>query len=144
VKIGSIRGNTFTDSGLNANTPYVYSVRNAQGATPQLTVIPGSGSGTTTAPTTSVPTTGPPTTAPPSTGTPSNLHKAGQSADSITIAWTGPAGASYDILRGEAGDKIATVVGNSYTDRGLLANTPYVYSVRGGGVTTGQLTLTTG
>jgi len=145
VKIASAQGNTFTDSGLNANTPYVYSVRNSQGTTSKLTVIPGTGPGTTTAPPTPVTTTGPATTtAAPSNGSPSNLRKTGQGVGSITIGWSGPAGASYDILRGEAGDKIATVTGNSFTDTGLLTNTPYVYSVRGGGVTTGQITLTIG
>ena len=68
------------------------------------------------------------------TGTPSNLHKTGQTASTITIGWTGPAGASYDILRGEAGDKIATVTGNSFTDMGLLAEYPVcVFRQRGRG-----------
>jgi hypothetical protein len=146
VKIGSVQGNTFTDTGLNANTPYVYSVRGPGGTTPQLTAVPGSTTTTTAvtpppASSTSAPAT---STAPPAAGAPSNLRRTGQTANAITLSWDGPAGGSYDILRGEAGDKIATVIGTTFTDIGLLANTPYVYSVRGGGTTTPQITLTIG
>ncbi len=147
VKIAGVQGTTFTDTGLNPNTSYLYSVRGAGVTTPEITVVPGSGP-STTAPSTSVATSTLPTTptttatGPPVAGTPSNLHKTGQTAGSITLGWSGSATASYDILRGEAGDKIATVTGNSFTDMGLLANTPYVYSVRGSGGTTPQITLT--
>jgi chitodextrinase len=143
VKIASVQGNTFTDAGLNANTPYVYSVRGPGGTTPQLTVVPGSSPTTAVTPP-PVGSTSTPVTAPPASGAPTNLRKTGQTASTITLSWDGPAGGSYDILRGEAGDKIATVTGNTFTDIGLLANTPYVYSVRGGGVTTPQITLTIG
>lgn|GEM_PF-5493082 len=152
VKIGSVTGTTFTDGGLIVNTPYVYSVRGPGGTTPQITVTPGITTTTsppgTTAPSTTVPsttpavsTTSPPTSVPPA-GAPSNLHLTGKTSSTITIGWTGPAGGTYDILRGEAGDKIASVTGNSFTDVGLLPGTPYVYSVRGLGVTTPQITLT--
>ncbi len=152
VKIASVKGLTFTDSGLNVNTPYVYSVRGTGGTTPQITAVtgtqptstspptsPSTTSPSTTSPATTVPTG---TTGPPVTGAPSNLRKTGQTASTISLGWTGSASGSYDILRGEAGDKIATVTGTSFTDIGLLANTPYVYSVRGAGVTTPQITLT--
>jgi len=144
VKIATVQGNTFTDGGLNANTPYVYSVRSSGVTTPQITAIPGSSATTaTTVPTApTVPTDGTPipiTT--PAAGAPSNLHESGQTTSSLTINWSGSSTASYDILRGEAGARIATVVGTSFTDIGLLANTPYVYSVRGTGGTTPQITL---
>jgi len=142
VKIGSVKGNTFTDSGLNANTPYVYSVRGPGGTTPQLTAIPGSASTTTGAPPASSTSAPASSTAPPASGTPSNLRKTGQTASTITLSWNGPATASYDVLRGEAGDKIATVVSTTFTDIGLLGGTPYVYSIRGGGSTTPQITVT--
>ena len=150
VRIATVHGNTFTDAGLNANTPYVYSVRGSGVTTPQITVIPGSSPAPSTSvgttPTLPTPTTGAPTTPSPTTGPtaggPANLHQTGQTANSLTISWAGSATAEYDILRGEAGARIATVTGNSFTDIGLLANTPYVYSVRGTGGTTPQITLT--
>jgi hypothetical protein len=148
VAIASVTGLTFTDAGLNKNTPYVYSVRGPGGTTPQITVITGSTPTTTTSTTrpssTPTTTTAPTTTAPPVTGAPSNLRKTGQTASSLTLGWSGSATGTYDILRGEAGERIATVTGTSFTDIGLLANTPYVYSVRGAGVTTPQITLTIG
>ena len=61
--------------------------------------------------------------------------------DSITLTWDGSPTGSYDILRGEDGVKIATVTGTTFTDIGLLARTPYVYSVRGSGSTSQQVTL---
>ena len=36
--MASVTGNTFTDIGLLTNTPYVYSVRNSGGTTPQITL----------------------------------------------------------------------------------------------------------
>ncbi len=148
VAIAGVTGLTFTDSGLNVNTPYVYSVRGPAGTTPQLTVITGSTptvTSTTTAPSTptTAPTTTPitTTTAPPGAGSPSNLRKTGQTSSSITLGWSGSATGTYEILRGEAGERIATVTGTSFTDIGLLPNTPYVYSVRGAGITTPQITL---
>ena len=142
VKIATVTGNTFTDSGLNPNTPYVYSVRGPGGTTPQLTLIPGRAGTSTATSTTATTVNSPPvTTSAPVGSAPSNLRKLGQTSDSITLTWNGSATASYDILRGENGVKIATVTGNTFADRGLLANTPYVYSVRGGGTTTPQITV---
>jgi hypothetical protein len=142
VKIGSVVGTTFTDGGLNLNTPYVYSVRGPGGTTPQLTLVPGRSGTSTATPTTPTTVFSPPviTTAPVG-GVPSNLRKLGQTSDSITLTWNGSSSGTYDILRGEGGVKIATVTGNTFADRGLLANTPYVYSVRGGGTTTPQITV---
>lgn len=147
VKIASVQGNTFTDDKLGANTPYVYAVRGPGGTTPQLTVVTGSASTPTTATPTPTTAPAPPTTTPPAAGAPSNLHRAAQTSSTLTIRWDGPAGATYDILRGEAGDRIATVTGNTvtgntFTDIGLLTNTPYVYSVRNSAGATPQITLT--
>ena len=75
----------------------------------------------------------------PSTGGPSNLRVTGTTGSSITLGWDGPA-VSYDILR--SGERIASVAGRTFTDIGLLPNTPYLYSVRAGGVTTPVLTAT--
>lgn len=109
----------------------------------------------TSTPTTSTPTTSPtstpptttPTTATPTTpggsgAAPADLRVSGSGSDSITLSWSGSASASYDVLR--AGVKIATVTGTAFTDRGLLPNTPYPYSIRGGGVTTPELTARLG
>jgi hypothetical protein len=144
VKIASVTGTTFTDGGLNLNTPYVYSVRGAGVTTPQIVVTPGvSPSTPPTTGGTGGSTTSPPTTTPGTpSGAPSNLHKNSQTSSSVTLGWTGSATASYDILRGEDGIKIATVTGTTFTDIGLLPRTPYVYSVRGTGGTSPQITVT--
>ncbi len=144
VKIASVTGTTFTDGGLNLNTPYVYSVRGAGVTTPQIVVTPGvSPSTPPTTGDTGGSTTSPPTTTPGTpTGAPSNLHKNSQTSSSVTLGWTGSATASYDVLRGEDGIKIATVTGTTFTDIGLLPRTPYVYSVRGSGGTSPQITVT--
>lgn len=159
MKIASVRGTTFTDGGLNRNTPYIYSVRGPGGTTSQITLTPGSvttSTPTTTTPTTTTPTTPTPTTTTPKpttstptttttppagTGAPSNLRKASQTSSSIHLTWNGSPTTGYDILRGEDGVKIATVTGTHFTDIGLLPNTTYVYAVRGAGVTTPQVRL---
>ncbi len=169
VRIATVRGATFTDTGLNPATPYVYSVRGAGGTTGQVRAVTknltgGSTPATTSSspvPTTLLPTTGPPTTGPPTTGpvptttvpttrpstptgAPTNLRKTGQTLSSITISWDGSPTASYEILRGEGGARIAVVTGTSFTDTGLFPRTPYVYSVRGIGGTTSQATFSIG
>lgn len=147
VKIASVQGTTFTDDNLAPNTPYVYAVRGPGGTTPQLTVVTGNTPTPTTATPAPTTTTAPTTLTPPAGGAPSNLRKAAQTSSTLTIRWDGPAGSTYDILRGEAGDRIATVTGNTvtgntFTDIGLLTNTPYLYSVRNSVGTTPQVTLT--
>ena len=79
-------------------------------------------------------------TIPTAPSSPSSLAVTGTTPSSVTIGWNGSAGASYDVLR--SGIKIATVTGLTFTDIGLLPNTPYLYSVRGNGVTTPVLTAT--
>jgi len=138
VRIATTTGNSYTDGGLARNTPYVYSVRGPGGVTSQITVIPGSSPTTApTTPTTTSPT--PPTT--PSGAAPRNLHATAGTSSSITLGWDGDANTIYEVLRGEAGERIATVTGTSFTDIGLLPNTSYVYSIRGAGQTTPQVTL---
>lgn len=91
---------------------------------------------TATSPTSTSTSTSPPPSGP---GTPSNLRLAGSTSSSLTLAWDGAAGASYDVLR--SGVRIATVTGTSFTDIGLLPRTPYIYSIRGT-VTTPERTFT--
>ena len=128
-----------------------------KGGSGGTTPPPTTSTSTPTTPTTSttVSTTPPPTTTtqpstvsttPPSTVStapatgPSDLVVSSNTANSITLGWQGSAGSSYDILR--SGVRIATVTGVSFTDIGLVRNTPYLYSVRGNGVTTPVLTAT--
>ncbi len=139
VRIATVTGLTFTDVGLNKNTPYLYSVRGAGVTTAQITAtIPDSAVPTTTAPPTA--STSASTTATAAGGSPSGLHSTGATANSISLGWTGPRAASYDVLR--SGVRIATVTGTSYTDVGLNRQTPYLYSIRGSGGTTPTLLVT--
>jgi len=131
VRIAAVTGTTFTDQGLFKNTPYVYSIRGGGVTTPELTATIGS------TPTTTTTTT---TTTAPSPGTPSNLRVAATTTSTIALGWDGPANASYQVLR--SGIQIATVTGRAFTDQGLFKNTPYIYSIRGNGVTTPQITAT--
>lgn len=85
---------------------------------------------------TSTSTTGSP---PPGPGSPANLRLAGRTGSSLTLAWDGASNASYDVLR--SGVRIATVTGTTFTDIGLLPNTPYVYAIRGA-TTTPEQTFT--
>jgi hypothetical protein len=134
VRIATVTGTTFTDQGLFENTPYVYSIRGGGVTTPELTATIGSTPTTTTATTTTTTTTA------PSPGTPSNLRVTATTSSTITLGWDGPANASYQVLR--SGIQIATVTGRAFTDQGLFKNTPYIYSIRGNGVTTPQITAT--
>ncbi len=73
---------------------------------------------------------------------PGNLRVAGTTTSTITLDWDGAAGATYDVLRSD--QWIATVTGNRFTDVGLLPNTPYLYSIRGAGMTTPVITVRIG
>jgi hypothetical protein len=115
------------------------------GPTPTVTVTATVTSTVTVTATDCPPVTAPPTTATTTTsppgdpGTPTNLRLASSTASTLTLAWDGAAGASYDVLR--SGVRIASVTGTTFTDIGLLPNTPYVYSIRGT-TTTPQQTFT--
>src|SRR5664280_2138091 len=106
-----------------------YSIRGGGVTTPELTATIGS-----------TPTTTNTATTAPSPGTPSNLRVTATTSSTITLGWAGPANASYQVLR--SGIQIATVTGRAFTDQGLFKNTPYIYSIRGNGVTTPQITAT--
>ena len=138
IRIATVSGTSFTDRGLLPNTPYVYSVRAAGVTTPELTARLGAG-----------PTTPPSTTAPPtstgggsSAGRPADLKVSGTTGSTITLTWAGTAGVSYEVLR--SGIRIATVTDTTFTDVGLYANTPYLYSIRGNGATTPEITARIG
>jgi len=127
IKIATVSTPAFTDIGLQPNTPYLYSVRGNGVTTPVLTVNAG--------PTTDTPVpTDIPTAPPTGPAAPAALHVTSSTPSTITIGWSGQAGASYDVLR--SGIKIATVTSLTFTDIGLQPKTPYLYSIRGSGVTT--------
>jgi hypothetical protein len=127
VRIATVSGLGFTDIGLLAGTQYIYAIQANSTTTPEVTVVPGVAA--TTAPASST------------VGIPSALTVTSRTSATITIGWQGPSAASYDVLR--SGIRIATVTGLTFTDIGLQADTPYLYSVRGNGSTTGTLTVTT-
>jgi beta-glucanase (GH16 family) len=136
IRIATVTGTSFTDRGLLPNTPYVYSIRGAGVTTAELTSRLGEASTSTpTAPPTS-------TDGGSATGSPSNLRATGTTGSTITLGWDGTAAASYEVLR--SGIPIATVTGTSFTDIGLFPNTPYLYSIRGNGTTTPQITARIG
>jgi hypothetical protein len=139
IRIATVTGPSFVDRGLLPNTPYVYSIRGAGVTTPELTSRLGELS-STTASTPTVPPTS--TSGGSSTGSPSNLRVTGTTGSTITVGWDGPGGASYEVLR--SGIRIATVTGTTFTDVGLFPNTPYLYSIRGNGTTTSEITARIG
>jgi beta-glucanase (GH16 family) len=134
-RIASVTGQTFTDIGLLPNTPYLYSVRAGGITTPVLTATLASLPETTTTPTA---TNTPAPTTTPQTGPPGNLRVVSTTPSTVTIAWDGPVCAEYQILR--SGIQIATSTSPTFTDAGLVRATPYLYSVRAGGVATPVLT----
>lgn len=138
VRIATVTGTTFTDQGLFKNTPYVYSVREGGVTTPELTATIGASP--TSPPTVTTVTAAPTAPTAPSTGTPSNLRVTATTSSSITVGWDGPASASYQVVR--SGIQTGTVTGPLFTDQCLIKNTQYIYSIRGNGVTTPQITAT--
>jgi len=137
--IAQVTGTVFTDIGLLPNTPYLYSVSAGGVTTPVLTATLGSAPTTASPP----PSTGTSTpTGPPPAAPPANLRVTATTSSTISLAWDGPPTADYEVLR--SGIRIATVTGAAFTDVGLFANTPYLYSIRANGVTTAQITATIG
>ncbi|WP_336204347.1 glycosyl hydrolase family 18 protein [Nonomuraea sp. LPB2021202275-12-8] len=120
--ITTVTGTTHTDTGLNANTAYTYTVRARDAAgnrsansTATTATTTGGGGGDTTAP-----------------SVPGNLRSTDVTASSVSLAWnasTDNVGVTgYEIYRG--GTLITTVTGTTHTDTGLNANTAYTYTVR--------------
>jgi beta-glucanase (GH16 family) len=141
-RIATVTGTSFTDQGLLPNTPYLYSISGGGITTPVLTATLGSTPTSASSPPASPPPATQTTAPPPAPGSPSNLRVASTTSSTITLGWDGPASASYEVLR--SGIPIATVTTRGFTDIGLFPNTPYVYSIRGNGVTTPELTATIG
>ncbi|WP_063836095.1 cysteine/serine endopeptidase inhibitor [Actinacidiphila yeochonensis] len=66
--------------------------------------------------------------APTQLAAPTGLHVTATTAGSVSLAWTGVAGAaSYHVYRG--GVLVGSTTGTSYTDTGLASGTSYSYTV---------------
>jgi chitodextrinase len=125
--IATLTGTTYTDTGLDPSTAYVYTVR-AFDAAGNRSGMSNTDTGTTLAPSSSDPSPSD-TTAPTA---PSTLRATGASDTTVGMTWnasTDNVGVSgYEIFRG--GTLIATTTAASYTDTGLNPSTAYVYTVR--------------
>ncbi|MFJ8739332.1 glycosyl hydrolase family 18 protein [Embleya sp. NPDC127516] len=118
--VGTTAGTAYTDTGLTADTAYVYKVvaRDTIGQTG-----PAGPTGTLrTRP------TGGPDTPPTAPGTPT---ASAVTDTSLTINWAAASDdhgiKNYDVYRGAT--RIATVTTTTYGDTGLTANTTYTYTV---------------
>ena len=116
--ITSTVGTSYTDSGLNVNTSYSYTVR-AHDAS-------GNNSSQSSPLVTSTLTDVVPPSAPTGLASPS------QTTTSVNVTWSAStddvAVASYNVYRGAT--LVANVPGLSYTDTGLHYNTAYSYTVK--------------
>ncbi len=113
--LATVTGSSYTDTGLNYDTPYSYSVTALDGA--------GNASAPALISTATLPDVTPPSTPADLAATP---H-----LDSVELSWTAStddvAVDAYQIIRGNT--VIATVQGTSYTDTGLESGTTYDYRV---------------
>ena len=118
-------GTAYTDSGLTANTAYIYAISAFDAATPE----------NESALTATVNVTTP--AAPDTTGptTPAGVTATAQSSTQILISWSASTDTEsgvggYRIYRDGNATELATVTTTSYTDSGLTASTAYSYRVR--------------
>ena len=125
AQIATPIGTSYSDTGLLASTSYTYRVR-ATDATGNLSGYSAPASATTPA------VTQPPTP-------PANLVSTAVSTSQINLTWTASTSSvgvtGYLVERCQGAGctsfaQIATPMGNSYSDTGLLATTPYTYRVR--------------
>ncbi len=110
TKINSVTSPNYSDTGLQPNTTYSYTVSacNNAGCSPDTSSVTETTSGPPNIP--SAPTFGQVT------------------CDSIVVNWNTVSGATYyDLYRG--GNKIASPTSPPYTDSGLSSNTSYTYTI---------------
>jgi fibronectin type 3 domain-containing protein/poly(3-hydroxybutyrate) depolymerase len=125
-QVATVTGNTYTDSGLLANTHYFYQVR-AVGATDVSVYIQSSG---TTLPMPSAP------------AAPSALAAQAVSATTVHLTWQDNAGdeTGFELLRSATNNSNYRVVATlpagatGFSDTTLFANVTYYYKVRATGV----------
>jgi hypothetical protein len=109
---------TYTDGGLSPSTIYYYTVTasNAGGTSP-----PSGATSATTLASSSVP------------AAPTGLTVTGRTASSISLGWTGSAGATsyaiYRAVKGSGFSQVGTTSNLTYTNTGLSASTTYSYYV---------------
>jgi chitodextrinase len=126
--IATVAGTSYTDTGLNPSTSYVYTVR-AFDAAGNRSGMSNTDTGTTLA-SSSTPAPSPTDTTAPTT--PSSFSAGGASDTTVTMQWAASSDnvgvAGYEIFRD--GTLIGTTTATSYTDTGLAPSTRYVYTVR--------------
>lgn len=122
AQISTSQTNSFSDAGLISSTTYTYTVsaydtagNNSAQTSPALSTTLATGTSDTTVP--SVPT---------------NLTATAVSTTQINLSWSASTDnvgvAGYEVYRSTA--LISTVIGTTYSDTGLSANTSYSYSVK--------------
>jgi chitodextrinase len=123
VKIATVTGTTYTDTGLAPSTAYVYTVR-AIDAAGNVSAMSNTDTGTTWAPVSTADTTAP--------TAPLNLAVGAVSTSTVALAWTAAtdnvAVTGYRVFRN--GVQVGTTAGTSYTDSALAAATGYTYTVK--------------
>ncbi|GAB7007487.1 hypothetical protein JCM18899A_49620 [Nocardioides sp. AN3] len=126
TQVGTATGLSFSDTGLSANTTYLYRVR-AVDAAGNASAYSGTATATTPAPDTTPPTA------------PSGLTATATGPTAVSLTWAAAtddvAATGYRVERcagaGCTGfTQVGTPTGLGYSDTGLSANTTYVYRVR--------------
>ena len=121
VQIATTTSTSYSNTGLSASTPYSFTVAAYDNA--------GNTSAQSTAASATTPTC-PDTTAP---SVPSGLTATASSCSQVNLSWTastdtgGSGLAGYKVFRG--GVQIATTTSPSYSNTGLSASTPYLFTV---------------
>ena len=116
VKISSVTGTTYTDTGLAAATQYSYTVYAYDAAG---NISPASNTVTVT-------------TALPSTPPAPTLSSTGTTTTTVSLSWTtvndSNGGITYNVYRGST-EINSGLTATTYTDTGLTASTQYTYTV---------------
>src|SRR5205814_6891670 len=117
TQVGSVKGTTFTDTGLSPNTSYTYTVTASDAA------------GNESAPSSPLSASASPDTSAPAA--PVNLSKSAATDTSVSLGWssaTDDVGVDhYTAYRGTT--RLAPVTGTTFTDTGLAPITSYTYTV---------------
>ena len=123
VLVTAVTVNSYSDTGLTANTLYSYSVSAYDDAVP-----PNESSQSSPV---NVTTPVPPDTLPPSV--PQNLTATAASSTQVNLSWNASTDAGGGVVAGYTvfrnGVEVTSVAGTSYNDTGLTANTTYSYTV---------------
>ena len=117
AKVGSATGTSFSDTGLVTGTAYTYTVvafDASANASPASVALVATTLSDTQAP-----------------STPQGLIFSSRTNSSVSLAWTASSDnvgvTRYDVFRD--GSKVGSATGTTYSDTGLTASTPYLYTV---------------